>query len=40
MKLKQEIKISVIAIDEGDKTIQFQMEVTNGISSTSQDFYG
>ena len=38
--LKQEIIISVLSIDEGDDTIQFQIEVTNGISSTSQDFYG
>ena len=38
--LKQEIKISVLAIDEGDDTIQFQLEVSNGINSTSQDFYG
>jgi hypothetical protein len=38
--LKQEIKISVLTIDEGDDTIQFQMEVSNGISSTSQEFYG
>jgi len=37
---KQEIKISVLSIDEGDDTIQFQMEVSNGIRSTSQDFYG
>jgi hypothetical protein len=40
MKLKQEIKISTLAIDEGDDTIQFQIEVSNGIISTSQDFYG
>ena len=39
MKLKQEIKIAVLSIDEGDDTIQFQIEVTNGISSTSQEFY-
>ena len=38
--LKQEIKISVLSIDEGDDTIQFQIEATNGISSVSQDFYG
>lgn len=38
--LKQEIKISVLNIDEGDDTIQFQIEITNGISSASQDFYG
>jgi hypothetical protein len=38
--LKQEIKISVLSIDEGDHTIQFQIGVSNGISSTSQDFYG
>jgi hypothetical protein len=40
MKLKQEIKISVLAIDEGDDTIHYQLEVTNGINSTTQDFYG
>jgi len=38
--LKQEIKISVLDIDKGDDTIQFQVEVTNGISSASVDFYG
>jgi len=38
--MRQEIKISVISIDEGDDTIQFQIQVSNGISSTSQDFYG
>lgn len=38
--LKQYIKISVLSIDEGDDTIQFQIEISNGISSTSQDFYG
>lgn len=38
--LKQEIKISVISIDEGDDTIQFQIEISNGIISASQDFYG
>jgi len=38
--LKQEIKISVLSIDEEDDTIQFLIEVTNGISSASQDFYG
>ena len=38
--MKQEVKISVLAIDEGDDTIQFQMEVSNGISSSSIDFYG
>ena len=36
----QEIKISVVSIDEGDDTIQFQIEATNGISSTSIDIYG
>lgn len=40
MKLKQEIKISTLAIDEGDNTIHYQLEVTNGINSTTQDFYG
>jgi len=38
--MTQDIKISVLSIDEGDDTIQFQIEVSNGISSTSQDFYG
>ena len=38
--LKQEIKISVLSIDEGDGTIQFQIDVTNGTSARSQDFYG
>ena len=40
MKLKQEIKISVIAIDEGDDTIQYEIEITNGMNSISQEFYG
>lgn len=40
MKLKQEIKISVLTIDEGDYTIHYQIEVANGINSTTQDFYG
>ena len=40
MKLKQEIKISTLAIDEGDDTIHYQLEVPNGINSTTQDFYG
>jgi hypothetical protein len=38
--MTQEIKISVLAIDNGDDTIQFQMEVSNGISTASIDFYG
>jgi hypothetical protein len=38
--LKQQIKISTLVIDEGDDTIQFQIELTNGINSTSIDFYG
>jgi len=38
--MTQEIKISVLDIDEGDDTIQFQIELTNGISSVSLDFYG
>jgi len=38
--LKQEIKISTLAIDEGDDTIHYQLEVSNGINSTTQDFYG
>lgn len=40
MMKKQEIKISVLAIDESDDTIQFQIEVTNGINSITQEFYG
>ena len=38
--LEQRIKISLLAIDEGDGTIQFQIELTNGVNSTSIDFYG
>ncbi len=38
--MTQEIRISVLSIDEGDDTIQFQIEASNGISSTSQVFYG
>lgn len=38
--LTQEIKISVLGIDEGDDTIQFQIEATNGINSAAIDFYG
>ena len=38
--MTQEIKISVLTIDEGDDTIQFQIEASNGINSTTQDFYG
>jgi len=38
--MRQKIKISVLAIDEGDDTIQFQIEVSNGVSSSSLDFYG
>ena len=37
---EQQIKISLLAIDEGDDTIQFQMKLTNGENSTSIDFYG
>lgn len=40
MKLKQEIKITTLAIDEGDDTIHYRIEVTNGINTTAQDFYG
>lgn len=36
--MTQEIKISVLGID--DEEIQFKIELTNGISSTSLDFYG
>ncbi len=36
----QEIKISVLNVDEGDDSNQFQIELTNGISSTSLDFFG
>ena len=39
MKLIQKIKILVLNIDEGDDTIQFQIDLTNGICSTSLDFY-
>ncbi len=38
--MTQQVKISVLSIDAGDDTIQFQIEVSNGISSASQDFYG
>lgn len=38
--LEQKIKISVLNIEEGDDTIQFRIVVSNGISSTYQDFYG
>jgi len=38
MKLIQKIKISVLQID--NEEIQFQIELTNGISSSSLDFYG
>lgn len=37
---KQRIKISLLTFDEGDNTIQFQIELTNGVNSTSIDFYG
>jgi hypothetical protein len=37
---KKEIKISVLHIDSGDGIINFQISISNGISSTSQDFYG
>ena len=37
---QQRIKISTLAIDEGDDTIQFEIEFTNGVNSTSIDFYG
>ena len=36
---KQQIKISVLRKDEGDNTMQFLIAVSNGISSTSIDFY-
>jgi hypothetical protein len=36
--LKQEIKIA--ALDIEDEEVQFQIELTNGINSTSIDFYG
>ena len=36
--LKQEIKI--IALDIEDEEVQFQIALTNGINSTSIDFYG
>lgn len=38
--MRQEIKISVLSIDEGDDMIQFQIECSNGICSTTLDFYG
>lgn len=38
--MTQEIKISVLSIDKGDDTIQFQIEASNEINSTTQDFYG
>ena len=38
--LTKEIKISVLGIDHGDDSIQFQIEATNGINATSIDFYG
>ncbi len=31
--LTQEIKISVLSIDKGDDTIQFQIDITNGVCS-------
>lgn len=37
---EQKIKISVLAVDDGDDTIQFQIELTNGVNLTSIDFYG
>lgn len=36
--LEQEIKITALSIE--NEEVQFQMELTNGISSTSIDFYG
>lgn len=36
----QQIKISLLTFDEGDDTIHFQIELSNGINSTSVDFYG
>jgi hypothetical protein len=38
--LKQELKISVISIDQGDSSVHFKIEASNGINSISQDFYG
>ena len=38
--LIQRIKISSLTIDEEDDTIQFGIELSNGINSTSIDFYG
>lgn len=38
--MKKEIKISALTIDEGDESIHYQLEVTNGINSITQDFYG
>lgn len=34
---EQRIKISLITIDKGDDTIQFQIELTNAVNSTSMD---
>lgn len=36
--LRQEIKIEILGIDEEE--IQFQITLTNGINSTTIDFYG
>ena len=38
--LNQEIKISVLDIDDEDDTIQFLIEASTGTSSITQDFYG
>jgi hypothetical protein len=40
MRLKQEVKLSVLNIDEGDDSIQFHIEISNGITFASLDFYG
>lgn len=37
---RSEINISVLDIDDGDSSVQFLIEVSNGAFSASQDFYG
>ncbi len=37
---EQQIKISLLTIDNGDDIMHFQMDLTNGVNSTSIDFYG
>ena len=40
MMLKQEIKISTLWLDDTDDVIQFEIEATNGVTTTSVEFYG